>query len=362
MKVNLEEFRKRAEFIGEQKHPTLGLIIWNYSHKCQYARAWDEYTTMTRGLITDLEGNIVARPFKKFFNLGEGETEIPTDNPIISPKFDGSLGIQYYDGDEVRIATRGSFESDQAKFATAWMTGNLTPRFGSGRKRQDFLPGKTYLYEIIYPENRIVVDYKGKEMLVLLAVIDNETGKEEPYANEDEGARLDLPFAEHLTYENVEKTIGDISGDEEGYVLHWPHRGNLRMKVKGVEYVRLHRLLTQVSSKSIWEFLRDGKPLDELIERVPDEFYDWVKKTKENLESRYYEMLKSAREVITVAGLEVGNPDAPRAEWAKVIKMARRDVQPIAFALLSGKDPSQAIWRQLKPKYERPFKRDIDAT
>ena len=38
-------------------------------------------------------------------------------------------------------------------------------------------PGKTYLFEIIYPENRIVVDYGDYKGLVLIDVIDNETGK-----------------------------------------------------------------------------------------------------------------------------------------------------------------------------------------
>ncbi len=47
-------------------------------------------------------------------------------------------------------------------------------------------PDKTYLFEIIYPENRIVVNYGDVEELVLLAIIDNATALDLP---EDLGFR-----------------------------------------------------------------------------------------------------------------------------------------------------------------------------
>lgn len=53
-----------------------------------------------------------------------------------------------YKGHNVYIATRGSFESDQALWATEWIQKRFRP--------VDFLAGYTYLYEIIYPENRVV--------------------------------------------------------------------------------------------------------------------------------------------------------------------------------------------------------------
>ena len=35
------------------------------------------------------------------------------------------------------------------------------------------------------------------------------------------------------------------------------------------------------------EYLKDGKPLDEILDKVPDEFYDWVKQTKEELLTQF---------------------------------------------------------------------------
>ncbi len=349
MKIDLNELRKRAEYISEQKHPTLDLIIWNYNQRCQFARAWDEYTKMARGLITDSEGNVIAKPFGKFFNLGESEQRLPASNPFIYPKFDGSLGILYWDGIKPCIATRGSFGSDQAIWATEWIR-KMYPE-----ANEDFSGALTYLFEIIYPQNRIVVNYGKKEALVLLAVVDAETGQEIQGLHESEAQRLNLECAKHIEYSEIGKVINNIPDDEEGYVLHWPQEGNLRIKVKGDEYVRLHRLLTQVSSKSIWELLKNNQPMDEVLDRVPDEFFAWVKQTKEKLEERFSKMYHEAIKVIDDL------PDGiDRKGAALQIQKAPRDIQPIAFAILSRKPVEEIIWRKLKPEYERPFKQDID--
>jgi RNA ligase len=53
----------------KQTHPTLPLTIWNYTPNTQYSNLWDDITTQCRGLVTDNDGNVVARPFKKFFNI-----------------------------------------------------------------------------------------------------------------------------------------------------------------------------------------------------------------------------------------------------------------------------------------------------
>lgn len=143
MKVNIEEFRRQFEFINEQKHPTLDLIIWNYSQRCQFAKEWNAYTEMCRGLITDSEGNIVARPFRKFFNWGERDVNIPEEMPEVTEKVDGSMGILYFDGERPYIATRGSFKSEQALHATELIQ-------KSGLTKKDFIDGKTYIFEIIY--------------------------------------------------------------------------------------------------------------------------------------------------------------------------------------------------------------------
>ena len=72
-------------------------------------------------------------------------------------------------------------------------------------------------------------------------------------------------------------------------------KSNYRLKVKFEEYTRIHRIVTQVSSLSIWEYLKSGEPLDEILERVPDEFYNWVKNTKNELEAEFSEIEEQAK-------------------------------------------------------------------
>lgn len=351
VKIDLKEFRKRDKYINELKHPTRDLIIWNYSNACQFDNAWDEFTKMSRGLITDLEGNIIARPFKKFFNLGQIDEKIPGDNPIIYEKLDGSLGIQYYDNERPYIATRGSFTSEQANWACQWL-------WNKDLWKKDFLTDKTYLYEIIYPENRIVVDYGSRAELVLLAVIDNETGEEMPYICEEEGQRLGISFVKHLKYENLDKVIEDTKsmvGEQEGYVFHWPDKNNFRLKIKSDEYVRLHRLITMFSNKSIWELLMNNQPFDELLEKVPDEFYLWVKKTKTELEDKFEDIKKEAERVF---GLIKNLPT--RKEQAVELLKNHEELSKFVFGLLDNKDISSIIWKTLRPKFAKPFREDID--
>jgi RNA ligase len=124
----------------KQTHPTLPLTIWNYTPEVQYGQLWDEITLQCRGLIVDNEGNVVARPFKKFFNTEEGK-HTPTPEFEVFEKMDGSLGILFYYQKEWVFATRGSFTSDQSKKAYELL--EKYPIENLDKKN-------TYLFEIIY--------------------------------------------------------------------------------------------------------------------------------------------------------------------------------------------------------------------
>ena len=62
--------------------------------------------------------------------------------------------------------------------------------------------------------------------------------------------------------------------NQEGFVIRF--EDGLWLKFKFVDYVKLRRVLTQVTSKVIWEMLRDKTNFEDILERVPDEFYNWV--------------------------------------------------------------------------------------
>jgi RNA ligase len=125
----------------------------------------------------------------------------------------------------------------------------------------------------------------------------------------------------------------------------------LRLKFKFADYVKLHRVLTQVTSKVIWEMLRDKTAFEDILERVPDEFYNWVKETKAALVAQYQEIEDQAKDDFERIVAVVDRRD--RKEMAKHILTCKNHT--ILFSLLDGKDYSDYIWRTIKPAHEKPF-------
>jgi RNA ligase len=272
----LGDYVSKGLLVG-QSHPTLPLAIFNYSRECQYEGLWDDITLNCRGLVLDTEGNVIAKPFPKFFNYEEHKPEdIPNETFEVYEKMDGSLGIFFYYGSEWHMATRGSFTSEQAIKGM-----EIAKKYNYDKI---CVPGYTYLFEIIYPENRIVVDYGKEERLVLLGVM-NRRGEEFSYEEMvDEG--WDIVMKYKTWGEGYDLLKEEISKDKEGYVIRF--KSGFRMKIKGKEYVRLHKILTNFSTKDIWELLKNGEPFEPFLERVPDEFDDWVKRTAMNLRYSFH--------------------------------------------------------------------------
>src|SRR3990167_801986 len=124
MRVDLNAIENRidAGLIRRQWTDDKSLQILNYTTRCSLERAWDEYTTLTRGLILTADGRVHARSFDKFWNLGEAPgprlEDLPAEAPVITRKLDGYLGVAYWHEGEVKIASRGSFNSEYALWAT----------------------------------------------------------------------------------------------------------------------------------------------------------------------------------------------------------------------------------------------------
>ena len=241
------------------------LYVLNYAPSVAYERRWNKATLQCRGLIVDGEGNVVSRPWKKFFNLGEHESpdlpDVPVGEPFVAyEKMDGSLGITYPTPDGLAISTRGSFESEQAIKGTQI----LRDQYSDALPLMD--PELTYLFEIIYPENRIVVSYGGDE-LVLLGAIHTMTGNE---VDPDDLRHLPFRQPQEWRVESLDDLPKDVP-NFEGYVVKF--RTGLRVKVKLDEYCRIHRLVCDLTPRRIWENLSEGDDIDSIIKGAPDELH-----------------------------------------------------------------------------------------
>lgn len=316
----IRDYEQRG-LVRTQQHPDYPeLSIFNYTQTCQFEKAWDDVTKACRGLVLNTDtGEIIAKPWPKFFNLQEHKT-IPSGKPFVKNKMDGSLGIVFWYDDRWHICTRGSFTSDQAVWAKRHIDG------------QEFLRGYTHLFEIIYPENRIVVDYGDFEGLVYLESLDFE------------GKPSDV-----VEWDYVAGSLGQLGVDDlpvepnaEGYVLYWPE-SDTRMKLKFDEYVRLHKVMTEYSIKRLWEVLSEGQDMEKFLEGVPDEFYDRVEQDKEVLTDLFnsYYMRAGA-----ICSLVEALPT--RKEQAKRIMELDGDCAPLVFKLLDGKPIQDLVWKKVK--------------
>jgi RNA ligase len=352
--MNRRELIRRldAGYVRSQYHPTDALTIFNYTNKTQYESAWDGITEQTRGLIVNTyTEEVVARPFRKFHNweqLGTTQQAALMDEPCeVYIKWDGSLGILYglHTG-ESRIATRGSFTSPQAEHATAVLHEKY-PTF-------EPIAGLTYLFEIIYPENRIVVDYTDLDALILLAVIDTESGKTLPSGSYDWPGLVTTPLMEFESLADVLAAPQDPN--QEGFVVLFPETGQ-RVKIKFADYVRLHAILTNVSTTAIWNALANGQGVEVFLDHVPDEFYTWVLKQVHRLEADFEKVKAAAEDEFEWVMKRVRRPEEDSYKRRKEFALLalESEYKDVLFGLYDGKDVSSRLWKRVRPEYEKPF-------
>lgn len=354
--------------VSQRFHKELPLAILNYTPECAYSRTWDDVTKKCRGLIYNTETQeVVARPFEKFFNWDEAGSPFPPAGPALRmEKADGSLGILYryemtktgYSTQDYAIATRGSMHSEQAEWATEFLhRGNfmLDEKFGG----VGFLPkvDKTYLFEIIYPENRIVVDYGDYKGLILLDVIDNETG----FADTDEFDNCQWPdkIVRKMVSGFDSGQVVDIADGEEGFVYLWPTR-NFRTKMKSAEYIRIHRLVSNLSEKSVWESLVAGKTLDQIKVGLPEEFHGFIDGVYNSIMEQVGALMYEAASEMVKIGVKFPDyysaKDVPRADIAKEI--VKSPMRKYLFQMLDGKDIYPVALRDAKPVRNDPMVKD----
>ena len=355
--------------VRRQEHPLYPeLHIYNYSEKAAFDRIWDNVTNVCRGLITATQDGrewIVARGFNKFHNLNTEwmpetlEANLPNEVPEITAKLDGSLGIMYFWNGYFRIATRGSFNSDQAIWATRQLHKHLALH---GLYYAPSSLEKTPIFEIIYRENRIVVDYDFED-LVLLGIIDNATGAESPRNKVEQFAR-DNNFR---LVEKFNKTLAECAAEnipgEEGYVLTYPSTG-LKVKVKFEDYVRLHRIVTGLNPRSIWEMLAENQneAVDTLMEdpKMPDGFKVWFADWVNQLRSQFKQIEDRATYVFLrrpMMGDDLG-PTLYRKQTALYFQKEAPKLCSVLFAMLDGKDYKKVIWKSIEPAGNATFKKE----
>lgn len=278
----LSRVKKEVEIGNVNATQNGDLLLLDYSRQCQFDEAYNEVNEVCRGLILDTkEKKIVAETLPKFFNFGQRNTVFKNLPYTCYEKLDGSMGALWHYNGQWNMSTRGSFTSPQAIKGMEILRAKY-PNFEVSANEQI-----TWLVEIIYPSNRIVVDYGNEEKLVLLAAFNRETHEEiEDHVLDmiAEVCSFQRPKRyEFASYLELQSVIKDWPKDQEGVVVRFSDGS--RGKEKGERYKQLHKILSHFSPLSVWECVKDQNEF-QYLEQLPDEFQDQYKLWKSEFESR----------------------------------------------------------------------------
>jgi len=337
--------------IRTQIHPSLPLAIACYTKDCVVARCWNEVTRNCRGLIYNYETHeVLARPFPKFFNLGEpGAREDYEADVEVTDKMDGSLGIGYVWEGKLYIATKGSFASEQAVEANKILQESFP----------DWLPpeGVTPLFEVIYPENRIVLDYGQSRYLSLIEGIDMSTGKTFEPNYPDQGIWASWPgqSVNFTFYRSLEQAVSAFPRvNAEGWVVRYTDTDE-RVKIKQKDYIDKHKLVFLLSQKTIWEALKDGR-FHEYKAGMPDEFHDWMDSEASKFTAKFEDHLSIIDDCVNSPDLSYliecaqnGEREA-RLMIEELISDLPRWVWGAIWCVVDGYDYTKIIYKQFELK------------
>lgn len=324
-------------YISKRKHPTHDLWILNYTNKTQIEWFWNKYTESCRGLIVDKDNNIISRPFKKFFSyeqLTERNISIPDETFEVFEKMDGCLGVSYFINDKMYIASRGSFDSDQAKLANEL----LEEKYKDVKWNKEY----TYLFEIISPISRIIVDYGDDLKLVLLTIIETKTGKEISLNDAPSGIEVVKRYDGVKDYRTVTEMFS--GKNKEGFVIRFS--SGFRIKIKFDSYKKLHFYASKLSRKSIWEQLSNAKTKEEILNDIPDEFYDWC----ENMIILLLYQHSCIKLKCVLKNVDFKDKKLSKKEIAELILKDEKMYRSILFKMYNNQNADDLIWKLIKPK------------
>jgi RNA ligase len=247
----------REEFLVMEKE---GYTVIKYAVAFEDTFQWDSNDPVgsairreCRGIIFNQDGELISRPYAKFFNVGEKpETQLNEVNlyesHIVLEKLDGSMIRPIPTVEGFNLATKAGvtdishqaeeFISDKphyAKFIHSMFDGKLTP-----------------IFEWVSRKNRIVVDYEN-DNLILTAIRNTEMGNYLPYFNMlDLAEHWNIPVVQAvdgLAVQNIELFVKQIREweDSEGVVLRFD-TGHM-VKIKSDQYVLRHKTKDSISQE-----------------------------------------------------------------------------------------------------------------
>lgn len=312
--------------VNEGKGEREGLKLVTYSKTYQYehnAVAWDPLVQHCRGIIFDAQDGykIIALPFSKFFNYGEGGIHYPSQGATIHriyTKVDGALGICFFWKNKWHLTTRGSLNSDIGIVGQQLFDNTVRNEIGIS-----LMPDTTYLFEILDPICQIVVKY-NVNALVSLGSRNNRTGE----CSYEHGGILHWPlYAERYNFNTKEEMVAWLNktkGTEfEGFVVHFSD--DSIFKFKSEDYMRLHRIIAQFTFKRVLEAVQLHQE-EEIRKALPEELISEFDRYKCMIEDKVNQIVAHVDKVVANA------PKESRKEFALYMQQLYKGTVVMKYA------------------------------
>jgi RNA ligase len=320
----------RQGLVNIKKHPQFPLYLLNYTPRTQYRQKWCKELVHARGLVVGEDGKILARPLPKFFNHYEiiDLENLQDEEYEVFEKMDGSLVIMFHYENHPIFCTRGSFISEQSAKAHEI--------FRAKYKHISINRECTYCFEVIYPENKIVVNYEDVEDLFLISITHTSSGKE-----------INIDATGFKTVNKLDKTSlsAFLSGFEEanmeGYVVKYTKglTNSLRVKYKFNTYVEKHKGKS-LSETAIKRSMKNMESIN--LDNIPDECYEAVKKIKTQMEEQFQrQKSKIENQYLKITSQQNSSP----RDVIEAIKQSEHS--SILFAIHRKKPYDMLVWKSL---------------
>jgi len=332
-----------------------GLYVFNYS-QCDSPKS-NPIVMECRGLITDAAFNIVCKPFTRFFNLNEHESDSETFDfrrAYCFEKADGSLVKVYHWNGSWRIATRGTaFAETECHHGYSTYSSLILETFGvNSLEDLDEILSKylderlTYLFELVSPMNRVVTPYQNG-IMVLLGVGNSYVSPETLKVVADNLSVLgclNVRAAKTYNFSNMDDVVAasqQLEDLEEGYVC-WDTVNDIRVKIKSPKYLTAHYLRgdNPNSAKKICNIIYNGEV---------DEYLSYFKEDTEKFQ-KYIATIKSIEDEVDTVYNEYTDIVNDKA-FAEAIK-DYHDIKSILFLARRYGVTARESFHKLKGTYK----------
>lgn len=293
-----------------------------------------------RGIKFDKLGNLIARPFHKFFNWGEKEAEMAHfdfNQPfVIMDKLDGSMIHPVLVDDEILWCSKMG-PTDVGQQVTAFVADKIDYiNFVSDQMALGFTP----IFEWCSRQQRIVVDYP-EDQLILTAIRHNLTGKYVSFGQMASSAAVySIPVVKTWKgdFAGIDQFLAEIGGEEqcEGYIIRFEN-GHM-VKLKNAWYLNLHRAKDQLrNEKNVYRLVLSEHHDDLLPQLDPDtrkalEDFAAALSQKVKLEASRYE-----------AGVHHASQVWPLRKDFAINFATKQDLPAVVFKILDGKPAYDAL-------------------